>query len=126
MAARPAAPASLTPPAELEQMVARAGLNLNAGQIADLALAWRQLGELLGRIPRTWNLVDDQAFVFQLPPPIAAKPTGEKSASARPSSAIAPVRPARKAAAKAPAKAAPTQEAPARKSPPAKAPAKRR
>jgi len=126
MAARPAASAPLTPPAELEQMVARAGLNLNAGQIADLALAWRQVGELLGRIPRAWNLVDDQAFVFKLAPPIAAKPASTKPAAARPSSAITGARPSGKTTAKTPRIATPTQKAPARKSPPAKAPTKRR
>jgi hypothetical protein len=84
MAARQAASAPLTSPAELDQMVRRAGLNLNAGQTADLALAWRQITELLGRIPREWKLVDDQAFVFRLPPPDApAEPASSGKATAR-------------------------------------------
>ena len=69
MAVRAASATPLTPLAELEPLVSRAGLNLNAGQMADLALAWRQITELLGRIPRNSALVDDQAYVFRLPPP---------------------------------------------------------
>jgi len=60
---------SLTGPAELAQMLARAGLTLNAGQTADLALGWRQVTDLLVRIPRNRPMVDDQAAVFRLPPP---------------------------------------------------------
>jgi len=107
MAARQAASAPLTSPAELDQMVRRAGLNLNAGQTADLALAWRQITELLSRIPREWKLADDQAFVFRLPPPPAP--------AAPASSAKAPARKA----------AAPKAKAPAPKSPAPKARAKR-
>ena len=98
MSARATSQAPLTPLAELEPMVARAGLTLNAGQMADLALAWRQVMELLGRIPRVWVLADDQAFVFRLPPP-GAGPVGAKAPPA-------PGRTAGKEVAKAPAKAA--------------------
>ena len=103
MAARQAASAPLTSPAELDQMVRRAGLNLNAGQTADLALAWRQITELLGRIPREWRLVDDQAFVFRLPPPAPAAPALAKKAPAR--KAAAP-----KAASKPAAQKSPTRK----------------
>lgn len=102
MAARQAASAPLTSPADLDQMVRRAGLNLNAGQTADLALAWRQITELLGRIPREWKLVDDQAFVFRLPPPAARAPAPAPNSPA-PNSPT-PRAPARKAAPKAPAR----------------------
>lgn len=56
-------------PAEMERMVAQAGLTLNAGQMADLALAWRQIVGLMARIPRDRKLLDDQAYVFKVPPP---------------------------------------------------------
>jgi len=101
MAARPQSPAPLTPPAELEQMVRRAGLSLNAGQMADLALAWRQVSELVERLPRAWRLADDQAYVFRLSPPAAA--------------AGAPARQA--AVAKAAGKTAARPAAPARRKP---------
>ena len=69
--ALPVATTQLTPLAELEPMVSRAGLTLNAGQMADLALAWRQITELLGRIPRDATLLDNQAYVFRVAPPVA-------------------------------------------------------
>ena len=109
MAPRPVASAPLTSPAELEQMIRRAGLSLNAGQLADLALAWRQVNELLGRVPRIWRLADDQAYAFRLPPP---------------GTAPAPAAPVGKATARKTAtKPAPTAKAPSGKAP-AKAPAK--
>jgi len=62
-----------TPPplslAEMQVLVARAGLTLNPGQMADLVLGWRQVVGLMGLISRDRPLVDDQAFVFRLPPP---------------------------------------------------------
>jgi hypothetical protein len=61
-------------PAELAQMLACAGLVLDVGQTADLALGWRQLVDLLVRIPRDRPLVDDQASVFRLPPLLPARP----------------------------------------------------
>ena len=73
-------------------MISRAGLNLNAGQMADLALAWRQITELLGRIPREGALVDDQAYVFRLPPPgtrPTAKPARKAGAAKSPARTIA-------------------------------------
>ena len=56
----------------MERLVAQAGLTLNAGQMADLVLAWRQMVGLVARIPRNRPLLDDQAYVFRLPPPGAA------------------------------------------------------
>ena len=58
-------------PAEMQILVSRAGLTLNPGQMADLVLAWRQVIGLLALIPHDRPLVDDQAFVFRLPPPAA-------------------------------------------------------
>ena len=69
MAAMPAKPVPSVGPAEMQAMVARAGLTLNPGQMADLVLAWRQLAGLIAAIPRDRPLADDQAYVFRLPPP---------------------------------------------------------
>ena len=56
-------------PAEMEQMVARAGLKLNPGQLADLVLAWRQIAELAAMIPRDRPLAgNDQILLFRLSP----------------------------------------------------------
>lgn len=71
MSVRPAAAPSSPSLAEMERMVAQAGLTLNAGQMADLVLAWRQMVGLLARIPRKRPLLDDQAYVFRVPPPVA-------------------------------------------------------
>lgn len=60
--------AGITPP-EMEQMVARAGLALNPGQLADLVLTWRQLAPLIAAIPRERALADDFSFVFRPEPP---------------------------------------------------------
>jgi hypothetical protein len=51
----------------MDLLVARTGLTLNPGQMADLVLAWRQLAGLIASIPRSPALLDDQAFVFRLP-----------------------------------------------------------
>ncbi len=84
MAASPSRPAASPSPAEMQVLVAHAGLKLNPGQIADLVLAWRQLSMLVASIPRERKLADDQAFVFRLPPPApvreAARPAQEKEA----------------------------------------------
>jgi len=89
-------------PTEMAQRAAQAGLTLNAGQMADLALAWRQLVGLIARIPRDRPLLDDQAYVFRLPPPSA-----QAEAPARKAAARVPAKPKAqaKAKAKAPAKA---------------------
>lgn len=69
MAAMPAKPVPSITPAEMQAMVARAGLILNPGQMADLVLAWRQLAGLIAVIPRDRPLADDQACVFRLAAP---------------------------------------------------------
>src|ERR1700722_8262034 len=74
--------------AEMQVLVSRAGLTLNPGQMADLVLAWRQVVALLALIPRDRPLVDDQAFVFLLPPPVIAAPP-VATARARPPGAAA-------------------------------------
>jgi hypothetical protein len=75
MSGSPAAPILPLSPAEMQVLIARAGLTPNPGQVADLVLAWRQIVALLGLIPRDRPLADDQAFVFRVPPPAApAKP----------------------------------------------------
>ncbi len=102
----PAAPSPLSP-AEMELLLARTGLTLNPGQMADLVLAWRQLAGLIAAIPRSAALADDQAFVFRLPGPAApaaprlapAKPRAAKKASAKTPAAKKPAarkKPARK------------------------------
>ena len=82
-----APPAPSAPPVSLPQMqvlVARAGLVLNPGQMADLVLVWRQLAGLIASIPRDRPLLDDQAFAFRLPPPeAAARPVGATPSPAR-------------------------------------------
>ena len=81
-----APPAPSAPSVSLPQMqvlVARAGLVLNPGQMADLVLVWRQLAGLIASIPRDRPLLDDQAFVFRLPPPeAAARPVRAKQSPA--------------------------------------------
>jgi hypothetical protein len=72
----------------MQVLVSRAGLTLNPGQMADLVLAWRQVVALLALIPRDRPLVDDQAFVFRLPPPVIAA-TPVATARARPTGAAA-------------------------------------
>jgi len=86
----------------MAQLVAQAGLTLNAGQMADLALAWRQIIGLIARIPRERPLLDDQAYVFRLPPPEpAVKPgivrTKRQAAAKTPAAAKAKVKAAAKA-----------------------------
>ncbi len=84
MSVRPAAASNLPTPADMERLVAQAGLSLNAGQMADLALGWRQIAGLIARIPRDRPLRDDLACVFRLPPPTASKPpAGKRPARAR-------------------------------------------
>ena len=108
MSASSAPPMPLISPAEMQILVARAGLSLNPGQMADLVLGWRQLVGLLAAIPRDRKLADDQAYVFRLP--------------AAPPSAPAP----EPAAKRAPARKAPAKKAAVRKAPPAKAKPKAR
>jgi hypothetical protein len=74
------APASVSP-AEMQVLMARAGLVLNPGQTADLVLVWRQLAALIASLPRERPMVDDFAFAFRLPPPAA--PSTEAAAAGR-------------------------------------------
>jgi len=67
MAAAPIKSAPPVSPAEMQAMVARAGLTLNPGQMADLVLAWRQLAGLITLIPRDRPMADDLAYAFRLP-----------------------------------------------------------
>lgn len=60
-------------PAEMEFLIARTGMSLNAGQMADLVLAWRQVSALAATIPRQPVPADDFAFAFRLPPPRPAR-----------------------------------------------------
>ncbi len=91
-------------PAEMDLLVARTGLTLNPGQMADLVLAWRQLAGLIATLPRSAVLADDQAFVFRLPPPQAAappkaatkKPAAKNPGARKPPPARNAARPARK------------------------------
>lgn len=57
-------------PAEMEVLLARAGLTLNAGQMADLVLTWRQIAELVACLPRERELSSDAKLAFRLPPPM--------------------------------------------------------
>jgi len=59
---------------ELDLLVRRAGLTLNAGQKADLAVAFQHLLALAACLPRRRPLADEPAFVFH--PPLS--PPGPK------------------------------------------------
>ena len=124
-----AAPTPPISPAEMQVLVSRAGLTLNPGQMADLVLAWRQMVGLLGLIPRDRPLLDDQAFVFRLPPPAgaaesraaqkptSAKPVAKKSVTPAPRAAKKTVAAAPRAAKKptvTPSRKAPSHTAPPR------------
>lgn len=101
----PLTPPPPVSPAEMQVLVARAGLILNPGQMADLVLAWRQVAGLLALIPRDRPLADDQAFVFRLPPPPASDVTASRTPApprARPRHAAAPA-PGKQPAGKKPA-----------------------
>ena len=69
MSVRPSVPVPPVSPAEMEQIVARAGLVLNPGQMADLVLVWRQLTVLAASIPRERVMSGHWAYTFRLPPP---------------------------------------------------------
>ncbi len=91
MGVRPLVSMAQVSPAEMEQLVTRAGLKLNAGQMADLVLAWRQLVQIVGTIPRERGLADDQAYAFRLPSPQRAtkqpapkRPPPKQRAAAKP------------------------------------------
>jgi hypothetical protein len=85
MGLRPAISVPPISPEEMDQMISRAGLVLNPGQVADLVLAWRQVAQLSMLISRARPLADDLAITFRLPPPQSKKRT-----SAKPRAAAAP------------------------------------
>jgi hypothetical protein len=97
-------------PAEMDLLVARTGLTLNPGQMADLVLAWRQVAGLIASIPRSGVLADDQAFVFRLPGPPASG-TAPKAPGKAPGKAKPKVKPAAKAKKAAATKPAATKAA---------------
>ena len=69
------APTAPLSPAEMQVLIARAGLTLNPGQIADLVLAWRQIVGLLALIPRDRPLVGRSSLRFP-PAPARRMPPG--------------------------------------------------
>lgn len=106
-----AAPVSAAPPAvtrdEVDVLVRRAGLNLNAGQKADLAVSYQQIVALTARIPRARPIWDEPCFTAAfggsaVPPPAppptprTAKPTAKAPAKPAPRSAK-PTKPAKTA-----------------------------
>ncbi len=135
MSASTAPPLPQVSPDEMQTLVARAGLSLNPGQMADLVLAWRQMAVLLALIPRDRPMTDDQAYVFRLPPPaaVAASPAPKPQPPApKPAAKPAPkarstrkaAKPAPRKTAKKPARAHPARK-PAAKKPVARKPAKK-
>ena len=89
MNARPPQALPSVTPAEMELLISRTGMSLNAGQMADLVLAWRQVSAIAATIPRRAVPADDFAFAFRLPPPgsgpaARSKPGLAKSALAKP------------------------------------------
>ncbi|HST73851.1 MAG TPA: hypothetical protein VLJ20_00625 [Acetobacteraceae bacterium] len=108
MGLRPALTVPPISPEEMDQMISRAGLVLNPGQIGDLVLAWRQVTQLSTLIPRNRPLADDFSVAFRLPPPQPKKRVVAKSGAApraktsakRPTGAKRPVAPKRPASRK--------------------------
>lgn len=90
MGLRPAVSVPPISPEEMDQMISRAGLVLNPGQVADLVLAWRQVAQLSTLISRDRPPADDLAITFRLPPP-----QSKKRAAAKPRAAAAPKPPAK-------------------------------
>lgn len=76
---------SLPPPtpAEVEILAVRAGLHLNAGQMADLVVAWKYAVQVAALIPRAVPLADEFAFAFRLPLPEARKPRRRPARAAK-------------------------------------------
>lgn len=108
-AAMPAAtPVAAAPPAvtrdEVDVLVRRAGLTLNAGQKADLAVSYQQIVALTARIPRARPIWDEPCFTpaVGLPPAPAPSPATGRGAA----------RPAAKAQAKSAPRAAPAKAVP--------------
>jgi hypothetical protein len=119
-------PARLPPPSvtrdEVDLLIRRAGLTLNAGQKADLAVALQHLVTLAAKLPRARPFADEPAFVFHPPaqeptPPARPAPTGKAATKA--------AKPAAKAAAKPAAKPAKPARTAAKAKPKARAKAAR-
>jgi hypothetical protein len=117
MAAAP--PVATAPPAvtrdEVDVLVRRAGLNLNAGQKADLAVSYQHLVALTARIPRARPIWDEPCFTSAFGAPEVAPPTPTPAATP------APRPPKAKPAAKMSAKPAPRAAKPAKSAKPARA-----
>ena len=79
---------------EVDLMIRRAGLTLNAGQKADLAVSFQHLVTLAARLPRERPLTDEPAFTFHPPLPAAPEPAKAEKPAKAPSRKPAP-RPAR-------------------------------
>jgi hypothetical protein len=103
-----AAPVPAAPPAvtrdEVDVLVRRAGLTLNAGQKADLAVSYQHIVALTARIPRARPIWDEPcftvAFAAPAPPPVprAAKPPAKAPAKTASRPAAGPTKvPARTA-----------------------------
>ena len=103
----PVSPAASVPPlspGEMQLLLARAGLVLNPGQVADLVLAWRQVAGLIASLPRDRPLADDMAYEFRLTPP---DPVAGIARSKAPGTAAKAKTPGQRARPAAKAKAAP-------------------
>jgi hypothetical protein len=124
-AARPAPPGVTRD--EIDLLIRRAGLTLNAGQKADLAVAFQHLVTLAARLPRARPFTDEPAFVFhpaipgpqpeadpRAAKPAAAKPAGAKPAAAKPAGAKPALKAKPKPKAKRASGAAPKPKAKAR------------
>lgn len=134
-AARPAASAdvSAAPPAvtrdEVDILIRRAGLSLNAGQKADLAVSYQLIVALTGRIPRARPIWDEPCFTA-LPP----TPPAPAAASPKPAPKGRAAKPAAKTAARPAARGKPAPKptrpkapkAPPRAAKPARKPARTR
>jgi hypothetical protein len=133
----PAPPPRPAPPGvtrdEVDLLIRRAGLSLDAGQKADLAVSYQHLVTLAATIPRERPLADEPAFVFhpgpapRPPPPAvpAPSPKAAKPAAAPVAKPKSAPKPKPKPAAKASTTAKTTAKSgsrPAAK--PARAPAK--
>lgn len=116
-AALPAPPPGVTRD-EVDVLVRRAGLTLNAGQKADLAVSYQHLVALTARLPRARPIWDEPCFT-----PACGAPEAPPSAPA-PASAPARRPPRARPAAKAPAKPATPAARPARSAKPAPKPAR--
>lgn len=129
----PAPTAPSTPPGvtrdEVDILVRRAGLILNAGQKADLAVSYQQIVALTGRIPRDRPIWDEPCFTARPPAPAGAPSVAP---AAKPQAAAKAPKPAARAPVKAakPVRSAKPTPKPARAKPagparPAARPAKK-